>query len=122
MLISICSILKLNGVHSIRNITKHNAIMLIIGKTSEENPISSVITLLIYVLTGKLVHLSASMRKVAFFKLHALDATVGKNKNIILSTIRPSLVQNPSAEEICNVPFITARKTVESLAHKISRK
>lgn len=114
MLTSTCFILKLNGAHLTRNTTKLNAIMLIIGKTSGENHTSLIIILTNCVPTGKQVHLSASMRRVAHCKLHAWNLMAGKNKNIILSIISFIAVDKLKLVKSHTVHIIILKKTKDN--------
>lgn len=66
-----CSILKLSGAPSIRNIIKLSVIMPIIGKISEENLNYSIIMPMIYVLIGKEALSLVNTKKVVYSNLLA---------------------------------------------------
>lgn len=113
MLTTISSILKLSGVHSIKNIIRLNVTMLTIGKISEENHISLTTMLMNYALTGKLVPLLESMRKVAFCKLPVSAHMVGRNKSTTLSTTKQDLAQKLSAGKYTSALSIIMIKIVD---------
>jgi len=65
MLTSICFTLRLNGAPLTKSITKLSVTMLTTGKISDANLTFLTTMLMSYAKTGKLVHLSASMKKGA---------------------------------------------------------
>jgi hypothetical protein len=67
--------------------------MLIIGKISGESLISLLMIAIIFVRIGNQVLLLQSIMKVAQIKQAVLIAMDGRNKNIILCSIKPRNVQ-----------------------------
>ena len=113
MLISICFTLRQSGVHSTKNITKPNVIMLTIGKISEGSPIYSTTTPSICAKIGKQELLLVSMRKGAFYSLHAPEVMAGRSRNIIHLLTKQNLAKIRNAEEVGNASTTTVRLTEE---------
>jgi hypothetical protein len=115
MLISICFTSRPSGVLSIRNITKLNVFMLIIGKTLGGSLISSITTAISFVKIGSQVHSSLNTMRDASSKHHANIAMDGKSKSITRCTTRLCLAKMRSLTvnklrsvlEALNVPTTT---------------
>jgi hypothetical protein len=83
MKISTCFILKLNGAHSIKSITKLNVSTLTIGKTIEENQTFSITAARLFVQIGKQEHSFPSTMRAALIWQVVNTVMGGKNKSII---------------------------------------
>ena len=90
----ICTITKLNGVHSIKITIRHSVFTLIIGKISDVNPIFSIMIATSFVKIGSLRHLSLNIKMGVLIRLHVFYPTDGKNKNITHYSIKQSLAKN----------------------------
>lgn len=93
MLTFICITIRLNSVPSIKNTINLNVFTVIIGKTLEENLTSFNMTISIYAKTGELELLLLSMQMDAKIWLVVSIVMDGKNKTIILWSIKLSHVQ-----------------------------
>lgn len=117
MKISSCIIIKQNGVHSIRSITKLNAHMPIITKTLEEILLYSSMIVSILAQIGDLQHLLLNTTKDVAKWATVNIAMAGKKKNIILCSIKQYFVQIliiiKSAQEDLNVHSIMIIKIKE---------
>jgi hypothetical protein len=111
MLTSTFSISKLNGVHSTKNIIKHNATMHTTGKISEENLIYLITTLKSSVQIGNQELSLVNIKKDVYFKELVLIVMDGKNKNITHTIIRLNNVKIKNVKEVLPVhSIIVVRK------------
>lgn len=120
--ITIYTTLRQNGVLLSLSITKPNVIMLIIGKTLEENLTYLIMIQQFYVIIGKEILLSWSMKKVAFWKHHVKNVMDGKNKNFILKIIKLNHVKIKNVIRINNAHSTIASMKKEKFLPKTKYK